>query len=88
MSDNLDKGTEANQLRKSGDFKGATKIYQEMWAVEENKFTGAGLLHCLRKDQKYDAALELSSEIFSKFSDFDWCRNECIWTNISAKLFI
>ncbi|TVZ14343.1 hypothetical protein [Maribacter sp. MAR_2009_72] len=87
MSDNLDKSAEANQLRKSGDFKAAIKIYRELWAIEENKFTGAGLLHCLRKEQKYNEALELSSEIYSKFPDFDWCRNECIWTNISAKLF-
>ena len=87
MPDYSDKSVEANQLRKSGDFKAATKIYQELWGLEENKFTAAGLLHCLRKQQKFDEALELSTVAFQKFPDFDWCRNECIWTNISAKLY-
>jgi hypothetical protein len=31
--------------------------------------------------------LEIAEDAYSKFPDFDWCRNEYIWTLIQGKLF-
>ncbi|MEN6319371.1 MAG: tetratricopeptide repeat protein [Syntrophaceae bacterium] len=76
----------ANQLRKAEKFEEALQLYRSLWESEGDKFDGAGLLHCLRKLWLFDEAIILSKELIDKYLDFDWCRNEVIWTLISGRL--
>lgn len=77
----------ANELRKSGDIDSALPIYKELWETSKDKFAAAGLLFCLRKKKMFDEALPLAEEAYSRFPEFEWCKNEYIWTIIQGKLF-
>ncbi len=87
MSENIDNKYRANELRKSGDLKAALPLYKELWENTQDKFAAAGLIFCYRKQRQFDEALEIAEDAYSKFPDFDWCRNEYIWTLIQGKLF-
>ena len=76
----------ANLLRKEGNIEEALQIYRNLWNETGDKFDGAGLLHCLRKLELFEEANILADELIAKYLDFDWCRNEAIWTYISGKL--
>ncbi len=76
----------ANSLRKAGNFEESLIIYRYLWEEKGDKFDGAGLLHCLRKLELFDEAIIFAEELINIYSDFDWCRNEVIWTYISGKL--
>jgi hypothetical protein len=78
---------EANELRKQGAIDSAIPIYKEQWEKSHDKFAAAGLLYCYRKKKDFSKAFPLADEVYSKFPDFDWCRNEYIWTLIQGKLY-
>ncbi|GAI31414.1 unnamed protein product, partial [marine sediment metagenome] len=40
----------------------------------------------LRKLELFDEAIVLADELISKYPDFEWCRNEVIWTYIQGVL--
>ncbi|PXF61627.1 MAG: hypothetical protein C4B59_03510 [Candidatus Methanogaster sp.] len=86
MTNLTEQKQKANEIRKAGDFGGALPIYKNLWKETEDKFDGAGLLHCLRKLKLFDEAIIFANELIAKHPDFDWCRNEVIWTYISGKL--
>ncbi len=86
MTDITEQKQKANELRKSGNYGEALPIYRNLWKETEDKFDGAGLLHCLRKLELFDEALILANELISKYPNFNWCRNEVIWTYIYGKL--
>ncbi|SLK17358.1 MULTISPECIES: tetratricopeptide repeat protein [unclassified Paenibacillus] len=77
---------EANRLRKAGEIRDALHIYRTLWSKNNDKFDGAGLLHCLRKLKSFDEALPLADELLLKYKDFNWCRIEITWTYIEGKL--
>lgn len=77
----------ANELRKSGDIDSALPMYRELWETTNDKFAAAGLLFCLRKKKMFSEALPIAEEAFTKFPDFEWCKNEYIWTLIQGKLY-
>jgi len=77
----------ANELRKSGDIDSALPMYKELWDHSRDKFAAAGLLFCLRKKKLFAEALPLAEEAYSEFPDFEWCKNEYIWTLIQGKLY-
>ena len=77
----------ANELRKNGNIDAALPLYRELWETSKDKFAAAGLLFCMRKKKMFDEALTLAEEAFSKFPEFDWCKNEYIWTLIQGKLY-
>lgn len=76
----------ANEFRKSGCFKEALPLYRNLWKETGDKFDGAGLLHCLRKLELFEEAIVLADDLIAKYPDFDWCKNEAIWTYIYGKL--
>lgn len=78
----------ANELRKDGKFKEALPLYKELWEKNGDKFDGTGLLHCLRKLKLFDEALPLADKLLKNYSDFDWARNEVIWTYVQGKLLL
>jgi hypothetical protein len=77
---------EANKLRQEKKFADALLLYEKIWAATQNPYDGAGYLHCLRKQRDFVKAVPLSVELREKFPDFDWARNESIWTLIYGKL--
>ena len=71
-------------FRKTRNFKEALPLYRNLWKETEDKFDGAGLLHCLRKLELFDEAIVFADELIVKYPDFEWCRNEFIWTYIQG----
>ncbi|MBA7548768.1 hypothetical protein ES705_41235 [subsurface metagenome] len=87
MTDLIEQKREANKLRKTGNFEEALLLYRNLWEETGDKFDGAGLLHCLRKLELFNEAISFAEELIVKYPDFDWCRNEVIWTFISGTLY-
>lgn len=77
---------EANKLRQEKKYDEALPLYEELWNKTGDQYDGAGLLSCLRKLKQYDEAIPLADEIVNKFSDFQWAKNEAIWTYIEGRL--
>jgi hypothetical protein len=73
----------ATELRKAGKFPEAKEIYSSLWTQTKDVYDGAGLLHCLRKLDLDEDAIQLAEELESKCNMLDWCRNEVIWTYTS-----
>lgn len=86
MADLKEQKQKANKLRKAGNFEEALILYRNLWKETGDKFDGAGLLHCLRKLELFDEAIVLADELIVKYPDFNWCRNEVIWTYIQGRL--
>jgi tetratricopeptide (TPR) repeat protein len=84
MSDLSQQKERGNSLRKQGRLEEALLIYRELWNQTKDKFDGAGYLHCLRKLKLYEEALPLAEDIEKLHKDFNWCRNEIIWTFIGS----
>jgi tetratricopeptide (TPR) repeat protein len=76
----------ATKLRKDGKLDEALMLYRDLWKENGDKFDGCGLLFCLRNLDKWEEALPLANELIIKYPDFDWGRNEVIWTYIQGKL--
>jgi len=87
MTDLTEQKQKANEFRKAGNFEEALLLYINLWKETGDKFDGAGLLHCLRKLERFNEAIILADELIVKYPDFDWCRNEVIWTFISGTLY-
>ncbi|MFS0820903.1 tetratricopeptide repeat protein [Bacillus sp. 1P02SD] len=74
----------ANMLRKEGKLREALDVYQDLWKnTSRDKYIAAGYLHCLRKLNMHEVALSLVKEYKKDYMEFDWFRNELIWTYIS-----
>ncbi len=86
MTDLTEQKQEAHKLRKASNFKEALPLYRNLWKETGDQFDGAGLLHCLRKLELFDEAIVLADELIVKYPDFDWCRNEVVWTYIQGIL--
>lgn len=87
MNDISDIKSKANELRKNGNYESALVLYEELWKNSNDKFDAAGLLFCYRKLKLFDKAIPFSEEVIAKFPDFNWCKNEFIWTQIQGKLY-
>jgi len=86
MTDLTEQKQKANELRKAGNHNEALLLYRNLWKETGDKFDGAGFLHCLRKLELFDEAIVLADELIVKYPEFDWCRNEVIWTYIQGIL--
>ena len=86
MTDLNEQKQKANKFRKAGNFEEALRLYRNLLKETGDKFDGAGLLHCLRKLELFNEAIILIDELIVKYPDFDWCRNEVIWTYILGRL--
>jgi tetratricopeptide (TPR) repeat protein len=82
MNELKEEKQKANELRKEGHYQEALFLYRKLWEQTRDKFDGTGLLHCLRKLELFDEALPFADELIREFIDFDWARNEAIWTYI------
>ncbi|MEP2847448.1 tetratricopeptide repeat protein, partial [Ekhidna sp.] len=82
----MDESSKANELRKTGKYDEAIKIYDMLWTENEDKFTAAGLLHCYRKQKQFEKAFELIEKTKERFQGFNWYKNEYSWTLISGQL--
>jgi tetratricopeptide (TPR) repeat protein len=86
MDDLNYKKQQANDLRKEGKYNKALKLYREIINENGDSYDIAGMLHCLRKLKKFDEALILAEEYYPNSSNFEWLKNEIIWTFIFSKL--
>lgn len=86
MTERFEKNKQANELRKNGQFQEASLLYSELLADDFDFFVAAGLLHCLRKQGRFEEALKLCTDALSGHELNNWCRNEVIWTLIQGKL--
>lgn len=86
MSDIKELHDQASKLWKEKKYNEALPLYEETWAESGNQFDGAGLLSCLRKTEQYVKAIPLAMELTKRFPNFNWGRNEAIWTLIYGKL--
>lgn len=86
MTSLSDKGEKANELRKEGDFAAAIPLYRELYAVNPDKYNISGLINCYRKTGHFKEAEPLADEVFKKYPDFKWGRNEYAWTLIQGQL--
>jgi len=82
----IDISKQANNLRKSGNYEEAKKLYIELWRDERDKFVASGLLHCFRKLGNFEEAFELIETVESDYSDFQWWILECTWAIIQGKI--
>lgn len=87
MTDLKERKDKAKELRKSQNFKEAVLLYRDLWKETEDCYDGAGLLHCLRKLELFDEAIPLAEDLIIKHPEFDWCRNEVIWTLVFGELY-
>lgn len=78
--------TEANQLRKNGDYESALELYRDAWNRGKYNYVGAGLLHCLRKLRRWPEALSLADTLILAYADDEWVRIEHNWTYIQGVL--
>ena len=86
MTDITEQKQKANQFRKVKNFREALPLYKDLWKETGDECDGAGFLHCLRKLELFDEAIVLADELITKYPDFEWCRNEAIWTYIQGIL--
>ena len=86
MSDIVEQKQKANELRKANKLEEALPIYRSLWEETGDQFDGSGLLHCLRKLELFDEAIALADVLITTYPDFDWCKNEVIWTYIQGTL--
>jgi len=87
MTNLTERKQKANELRRAGNFEEALLLYRNLWKETGDKYDGAGLLHCLRKLELFNEAISFAEELIAKYPDFNWCRNEVIWTLISGTLY-
>lgn len=81
-----EKKTKATELRKSQNFVDALVLYRELYSEVDDKYNLSGLLNCLRKTDNLEEAVQLAEKVKNKYLDFEWFRNEIIWTLIQGKL--
>jgi len=86
MSEFSELKKQANHYRKNKAFNEALPLYRELWEKSGDQFDAAGLLQCLRQLKKFDEAIPLAKEFEKRFSNFNWCRMEIIWTYIQGVL--
>lgn len=86
MTSLSDKSKKANELRKKGDFVAAIPLYQELYANNPDKYSISGLINCYRKTGRFKEAEPLAFEVFEKYPEFKWGRNEYAWTLIQGQL--
>jgi len=87
MEENIfDLKKRANELRKAKNITEALPLYETLWKISGDSYDGAGLLHCLRKSQKYKQAIPLAEELIDKYGSENWIKIEVVWTWISGIL--
>jgi len=82
MENIFDLKKRANELRKAKNIQEALPLYENLWKISGDSYDGAGLLHCLRKSQKFEQAIPLAEELIAKFDSENWIKNEVVWTYI------
>jgi len=76
----------AEELRKAGRFSDAEPLFAELWAQSGDRMVGWRYAFCLRKQGKFDEALETGYEVVERFPEDQWSKNELIWAIYDAKI--
>jgi len=84
MTDPKDLAIKANNLRKENKYEEALEYYKQSWDILKDAYTGAGLLHCLRKLENFEQAVSFAKSLIELFPTIDWVKNEVAWTLVSG----
>ena len=84
MTDPKDLAIKANNLRKENKYEKALEYYKQSWDILKDAYTGAGLLHCLRKLENFEHAVSFAKSLIDLFPTIDWVKNEVAWTLVSG----
>ena len=84
MTDPKELAIKANKLRRENKYQEALEYYKQSWDILKDAYTGAGLLHCLRKLENYEHAVSFAKKLIDLFPTTDWVKNEVAWTLISG----
>ncbi len=79
-----DLAIKANILRKENKYEEALEYYKQSWDILKDAYTGAGLLHCLRKLENFEYAVSFAKSLIDLFPTIDWVKNEVAWTLVSG----
>jgi len=83
MIDPKDLAIKANELRKENKYEEALDLYTQSWDILKDAYTGAGLLHCLRKLENFKRANPFAEILIDIFPTIDWVKNEVAWTLVT-----
>ena len=86
MSSVYDKKSLANEYRQAQNYSSSLEIYRELWHETNDDYDFAGLIHCLRKLERYEEAISLIENLHTNFVQCNWANNEVVWTLIKGKL--
>ncbi len=84
MTDPKDLAIKANNLRREKKYEEALEYYKQSWDISKDAYTGAGLLHCLRKLENFKHAIPFAESLIESFPIIDWVKNEVAWTLVSG----
>lgn len=84
MTDPKDLAIKANNLRKENKYEEALEDYKQSWDILKDAYTGAGLLHCLRKLENFELAVSFAKSLIDLFPTINWVKNEVAWTLVSG----
>lgn len=83
MDDTIKLTQEANKYRVNKDYNRALPLYSDVWVRTHDIYAGTGLLHCLRKTNRIDDAIQMSDDLLQYEKILDWTKNEILWLYIS-----
>lgn len=86
MITNKEKITNANNLLKQSQWREAGKIFHEIWNEENNAYAASRYLHCLRKADFADVAIQQGKIAMKQFPDNKYIKSEVIWSYYDAKI--
>src|SRR5258706_4706217 len=76
----------AEELRKAGQYAEAELHFTELWTQSKNGMDGWRYAFCLRKQGKFDEALDAAYNVVENLPDDQWSKDELIWAIYDARI--
>jgi thioredoxin-like negative regulator of GroEL len=76
----------AEDLRKAEKFAEAEPLFAELWTQAQHRMSGWRYAFCLRKQGKFDEALEVAQTVVEQLPDDQWSKNELIRALYDARV--
>ncbi len=76
----------ASEARKNWNLKLAISLYESINEEERDSYDLSWLAYCYRKLKNYEEAHKIAVKAYKQFPNFEWCKNELIWSLIQWKI--
>jgi len=76
----------AEELRKAERFAEAEPMFAELWTQSGHRMSGWRYAYCLRKQGKFDEALDVGYGVIERLPEDQWSKNELIWAIYNARI--